>query len=78
MLKYQTVDFQPVRPLVRPPHIESAHNLLFRKPKTDEFSSKRFKTELGSRRRHRVESFIDMNEEYQKFLLTKNPNVKCS
>ena len=78
MLKYHTVGFQPVGPVVRPPHIESAHNLLFGKPKVDKFSSQRFNTELEGRRRQRAESFIDMNEEYQKFLLTKNPNVKCS
>jgi hypothetical protein len=78
MLKYHTVGFQPVRPVVRPPHIESANNLLFGKPKEDKFSSQRFNTELAGRKRRRAESFIDMNEEYQKFLLTKNPNVKCS
>ena len=60
------------------PHLEAANNLLFRKPKVDKFSSQRFNTELAGRKRQRVESFIDMNEEYQKFLLTKNPNVKCS
>lgn len=57
------------------PHLEAVNNFLFGKPKVDKFSSKRFNTELAGRRR---ESFIDMNEEYQKFLLTKNPNVKCS
>nr|ULD16184.1 hypothetical protein [Cylindrotheca closterium] len=35
MLKYHTVGFQQVRPVVRPPHVESAHNLLFGKPKSD-------------------------------------------
>ena len=78
MLKYHTVGFQPVGPVVRPPHIESGHDLLFGKPKVDKFSSQRFNTELAGRRRRRAQSFIDINEEYQKFLLTKNPNVKCS
>ena len=78
MLQYYTVGFQPVRPVVRPPHIESSHNLLFGKPKEDQFSSQRFNTELAGRRRRRAESVVNMNEEYQKFLLTKNPNVKCS
>jgi hypothetical protein len=35
MLKYQTVGFQPVRPVARPPHVEAAQNLLFGKPKSD-------------------------------------------
>ena len=35
MLKQQSVGFQPVTPVVRPPHVEAAHNLLFGKPKLD-------------------------------------------
>ena len=35
MLKYHTVGLQQVRPVVRPPHVEAAHNLLFGKPKSD-------------------------------------------
>ena len=35
MLQQQSVGFQPVRPVARPPHIEAAHNLLFGKPKSD-------------------------------------------
>ena len=38
MLKYHTVGFQPMRQIVRPPQIESAHNLLFGKPKPDQIS----------------------------------------
>ena len=61
------------------PHLQAAqpaNNLLFGKPKVDKFSSKRFNTQLAGRRRQRVESSINMNEEYQQFVL-KNPNVKC-
>ena len=78
MLRQQSVGFQPVRPVVRPPHIEAAHNLLFGKPKTDKFSSQRFETKLEGRKRHRAEIQIDMNDQYQKFLLTKNRNTNCS
>jgi hypothetical protein len=35
MLQQQSMGFQPVRPVARPPHIEAAHNLLFGKPKSD-------------------------------------------
>ena len=35
MLQQQSVGFQPVIPVVRPPHVEAAHNLLFGKPKSD-------------------------------------------
>jgi hypothetical protein len=34
MLHQQSVGFQPVTPVVRPPHVEAAHNLLFGKPKS--------------------------------------------
>jgi len=34
MLQQQSVGFQPVRPVARPPHVEAAHNLLFSKPKS--------------------------------------------
>jgi len=35
MLQQQSVGFQPVRPVARPPHVEAAQNLLFGKPKSD-------------------------------------------
>ncbi len=35
MLKYYTVGLKQVRPVVRLPHVEAAHNLLFGKPKSD-------------------------------------------
>jgi hypothetical protein len=78
MLQQQSVGFQPVRQAPRPPHVEAAHNLLFGKPKTDKFSSQRFETKLEGRKRHRAEIQIDMNDQYQKFLLTKNRNTNCS
>ena len=78
MLKYHTVGFQPTRQIVRPPQIEAAHNLLFGKPKTDKISYQRFETKLEGRKRHRAEIQIDMNDQYQKFLLTKNRNTNCS
>jgi hypothetical protein len=36
MLQQQSVGFQPVRPVARPPHVEAAQNLLFGKPKSDQ------------------------------------------
>jgi hypothetical protein len=36
MLQHQSVGFQPVRQAPPPPHIESAQNLLFGKPKSDQ------------------------------------------
>lgn len=35
MLQQESVSFQPMRPVTRPPHIEKASNLLFGKPKSD-------------------------------------------
>lgn len=78
MLRQQSVGFHPVTPVVQPPHVEAAHNLLFGKPKTDKFSSQRFETKLEGRKRHRAEIKIDMNDQYHKFLLTKNWNTNCS
>lgn len=78
MLQQQSVGFQPVRPVVRPPHVEAAHNLFLGKPKTDKFSSQRFETKLEGKKRHRAEIKIDMNDQYHKFLLTKNENRNCS
>ena len=75
----QSYGFQPLpNQAQQMPYLEAVNNFLFGKPKLDEFSSQRFNTELASRRRQQVESFIDINEEYQKFLLTKNPNVICN
>jgi hypothetical protein len=41
MLQQQSVGFQPVRQAPMPPHLESARNLLFGKPKPDQFSCRR-------------------------------------
>jgi len=82
MLQHQTGGFQPVRQA--PPHIESTRNLLFGKPKSDSFSSRqdrsRFQTQLdmGRSRRRRSVRQINMDEEYQKFLLIKHPETDCS
>nr|UDP55602.1 hypothetical protein orf290b [Schizostauron trachyderma] len=37
MLQQQSVGFQPVRPVARPPHVKAAQNLLFGKPKPEQF-----------------------------------------
>jgi len=78
MLQHQSVGFNPVTPVVRPPHVEAAFNLLFGKPKNNKFSSQRFETKLEGKKRYRAETRIDMNYQYQKFLRTKNRNTKCS
>ena len=79
MLQHQSVDFQPVRQAPPPPHIQSARDLLFGKPKSDQSSCQnRFQTLLEGRKRHRAELNIDMEEQYRQFLLTKNPNTNCS
>ena len=78
MLQQQRIGFQPVRQAPMPPHLESARNLLFGKPKPDQFSCQnRFQTLLEGRKRHRAELNIDMDEQYRQFLLTKNPNTNC-
>ena len=41
MLQHQSVGFQPVRQVPMSPHMESARNLLFGKPKPDQFSCRR-------------------------------------
>jgi len=41
MLQQESLGFQPVRQAPRPPHLESAQNLLFGKPKSDQFSCRR-------------------------------------
>lgn len=41
MLQKQSLGFQPVRQASMPPHLESARNLLFGKPKFDQFSCRR-------------------------------------
>ena len=67
-----------MRPVVRPPHVEAAHNLLFGKPKPDQFSCQnRFQTLLEGRKRHRAELNINMDEQYRQFLLTRNTNTNC-
>ena len=81
MLKYHTVGFQRINSIPRPPHIESAHNLLFGKPKTDKFSCQnRVPTELDISRSRMSRSIgqINMNEEYRKFSLVKHPKTNCS
>ena len=72
MLQQQSVSFQPVRPLARPPHVEAAQNLLFRKSKPDQFFSQRVETKLEGRKRHRAEIQIDMDDQYEQFFLNKN------
>lgn len=79
MLQQQSLGFQPVRQAPLPPHLESARNLLFGKPKPDQFSCQnRFPTRLEGRKRCRAELNIDMDEQYRQFLLTKNTNTECS
>ena len=65
MLQQQSVGFQPRNPAPMPPHLESARNLLFGKPKPDQFSSQRFETKLEGRKRHRAEIQIDMDDQYE-------------
>ena len=84
MLQQQSCGFQPINPASMPPHIESAWNLLLGKPKSDSFSSRqdqsRFQTQLdmGRSRHSRSVRQINLDEEYQKFLLIKHPETDCS
>ena len=73
MLKYHAAGFQPVRPVVRPPHIQARNDLVFGKSFPN-----RFPSALEGKKRYRAEVKIDMDDQYQKFLLTKNPNTNCS
>ena len=79
MLQHQSVGFQPVNHVPSPPHIESAKDLLFGKAKSDRLSCRQYKhrsqTQLEMARRA---SMIDMDKEYQKFLLIKHPETECS
>jgi hypothetical protein len=79
MLQHQSVGFQPVNQVPLPPHIESARNLLFGKAKSDRFSCRQYQyrsqTQLEIARRTPM---IDMDKEYQKFLLIKHPETECS
>lgn len=79
MLQQQSVGFQPVNHVPLPPHIESARNLLFGKPKSDRLSCREYQyrsqTQLEMARRAPV---IDMDKEYQNFLLMKHPETECS
>ena len=62
-----------------PPHLESVRNLLFGKPKLNQFyCQNRFQTLLEGRKRYRAELNIDIDEQYREFLLTKNTNTNCS
>jgi len=79
MLRQQNVSFQSRNPEPMPPRIKSARNLLFGKPKLDQFSCRqstdRFQTNLEGRKRLRAEIHIDMDDQYRQFMLTKNPNT---
>jgi len=79
MLQQQSIGFQPVKQAPLPPYLESARNLLFGKPKPDQFSCQnRFQTLLEGRKIHRAELNIDMDKQYRQFLANKNPNTNCS
>lgn len=60
-------------------YIESARNLLFGKAKSDRLSCRQYQyrsqTQLEMARRAPM---IDMDKEYQKFLLIKHPEIECS
>lgn len=79
MLQQQSVGFQPVNHVPLPPHIESARNSLFGKPKSDRLSCREYQyrsqTQLEMARRAPV---INMDKEYQNFLLMKHPETECS
>jgi hypothetical protein len=79
MLQHQSAGFQPVNQVPLPPHIESARNLLFGKAKSDRLSCRQYQyrsqTQLEMARRAPM---IDMDKEYQKFLLIKHPEIECS
>ena len=84
MLQQQSVGFQLVRQAPPPPHIESARNLLFGKPKSDQPSGRQYpyrsrtQLEMARTRRRRSVRIINMDEEYEKFLRIKNPETVCS
>jgi hypothetical protein len=61
-LKHQTVGFSPINPISRPPHIESAHNLLFGKPKHDQFSCRRLSV-FDSQQSENKDQFVMSKQE---------------
>lgn len=48
ILKYQIVGFQPVRPVLGPPHVKATQNLLFGKPKSDGQSRLHLSNEIST------------------------------
>ena len=62
MLQQEGVGFQPVRPVVRPPHIEAADNFLFGKPKADQFSCRRLSM-FDSQQFENQEKFVRSKQE---------------
>ena len=60
MLQQQSVGFQPVNHAPRPPHIESARNLLFGKPKPDQLSCRRL-SRFDSQQFEKNEGLISQN-----------------
>jgi hypothetical protein len=79
MLQHQSVGFQLVRQAPMPPHLKSARNLLFGKAKSDRLSCRQYQyrsqMQLEMARRAPM---IDMDKQYQKFLLIKHPETECS
>ena len=61
-LQQQSVGFQPVNHAPRPPHIESARNLLFGKPKPDQFSCRRLSM-FDSQQFENQEKFVMSKQE---------------
>ena len=62
MLQQQGAGFQPVRQVPPPPHLESARNLLFGKPKPDQFSCRRLSM-FDSQQFENQEKFVMSKQE---------------
>ena len=62
MLQQQSVGFQPVRQASPPPHIESARNLLFGKPKADQSSCRRLSVFDSQQSENKDQFFMSKQE----------------
>lgn len=62
LLKHHTAGFQSINPIPRPPHVESARNLLFGEPKPDPFSCRRLSV-FDSQQSENKDQFVMSKQE---------------
>lgn len=91
MLQYSSVGFQPLRPAIRPPHVDSLDSLLFPKPspksrlrlsESNQISTNLLPTKIQAASFVRADKTIDLELVYaevtRRALIINNPNFNCS